>query len=505
MDLTNVTIPNWPFDISLSRIGLALGLGFLIGLERERAGKDVGVRTFSFTCMLGALGWMITPLVGMATLLFVVLMTVVINAQSLMRNKTTVVTTSVTLFLTALIGIVVGEGQTLVPTAATFFIVALLSWKEALVSFSTALTRLEIRSAITLGILAFVIYPLLPVGFIDPWKIIDLRSTWLTVILISAIGFGNYILLRLYGTRGVAYTGFLGGLVSSSVTVTELAGTVRRSGSEMRQHALKGMRLANVAMFLRNGVVLALLAPVALLYPLLPMAAMMGLSAWLAFRKTREIKPVRPIPEINSYQLNLAFSPAKGRTLLWPAVPEPKSNASAIGDGEPEKKLRTVVLERPEPEKQAQAEAKETQKPLNLALSSPFSLKSALKYGCIFLAITILSEIGQRVAGVAGFYVVSFLSGFVSSASASATAATQAVQGKITMPEAGVAVLLASAASGLVQIVLADRISGDRALTRRLALESGLVFAVGALALGAQLVLQASGLFNPDTVLQFLG
>ena len=46
----------WPYAEVLVRLGLALALGLLIGLERERRGKEAGLRTFGFVALLGALG-----------------------------------------------------------------------------------------------------------------------------------------------------------------------------------------------------------------------------------------------------------------------------------------------------------------------------------------------------------------------------------------------------------------------------------------------------------------
>jgi hypothetical protein len=46
--------------------------------------------------------------------------------------------------------------------------------------------------------------------------LVEPRSTWATVILIAALGFINYLLWKLYGTRSPEITGFLGGLVNST-------------------------------------------------------------------------------------------------------------------------------------------------------------------------------------------------------------------------------------------------------------------------------------------------
>jgi len=49
--------------------------------------------------------------------------------------------------------------------------------------------------------------------FVDKWELVNPRQAWITVIVIAGIGFVNYVLLKVYGTRGVYVSGFLGGFV----------------------------------------------------------------------------------------------------------------------------------------------------------------------------------------------------------------------------------------------------------------------------------------------------
>jgi len=152
---------------------------------------------------------------------------------------------------------------------------ALLAWKQPLSGFSRGLTENELRSAVLLAILAIVIYPALPVGSIGPWGLIEPRAAWLTVLLIAGIGFVNYVLWKLYGARGVELTGFLGGLVNSSVTVSELASRVSETGGQTANAAYRGVVLATAAMITRNAVLLAILAPAAFVASLFPHALML--------------------------------------------------------------------------------------------------------------------------------------------------------------------------------------------------------------------------------------
>jgi hypothetical protein len=107
-----------------------------------------------------------------------------------------------------------------------------------------------------------------------------------TSFLIASIGFANYILLKLYGARGIELTGFLGGLVNSTVTVAELAGRVRET-PELAGVAYRGVMIATAAMVVRNGILLAILAPRALVAAAPALILMLGACLILAFAHGR--------------------------------------------------------------------------------------------------------------------------------------------------------------------------------------------------------------------------
>jgi uncharacterized membrane protein (DUF4010 family) len=93
----------------------------------------------------------------------------------------------------------------------------------------------------------------------------------------------------------------------------------------------------------------------------------------------------------------------------------------------------------------------------------------------------VLGAAAQKLAGQAGFYVVSVLGGFVSSASAVASGATLAAHGQVTPSLAAVGAVLASLASAAVNVVVVARVSGNRQLNRQLAAGMSLVVALGVL------------------------
>ena len=161
---------------TLARLGLALAVGLFVGFERERRGKEAGVRTFGFAALLGCLGGLLGESYALISLALLSVLTILLNLQALRANEGIKLTTSAALLVTGFAGILSSQGHTLTTVALGVITAALLAWKEHLAGFSLGLTEAEIRSAILLAILAFVIYPALPPGTIDPWGLVEPRQ-----------------------------------------------------------------------------------------------------------------------------------------------------------------------------------------------------------------------------------------------------------------------------------------------------------------------------------------
>ena len=250
------------------KIAIALAVGMLVGFERESANKDVGIRTFGLTALLGALSVLISPSYGLAALVGVIVLVAFLNARSMISSHSLEITTAAALLVTYALGVLVGLGHTFTPVASAILMTLLLGWKVELRKFAGGVSVEELRGAVLLGLIGLVIYPVLPDRFIDRWELVNLRQSWITVIVIASIAFVNYVLLRLYSTRGLYWTAILGGLVNSRAAVAELmtVGTGARTTTVVL--------LVTLAMFIRNIVLLALFAPRALLTAVGPLAAM---------------------------------------------------------------------------------------------------------------------------------------------------------------------------------------------------------------------------------------
>jgi uncharacterized membrane protein (DUF4010 family) len=265
-----------------AKLLVALGIGLLVGFEREWAHKDLGVRTFALISLLGMLAALESPPFAWIGMGSVVILIAVMNAGNLLLRRDLEMTTCVALVVTYMLGALVGGGHLFTPTASAILMTLLLALKPQLSRFAGGVTAEEIRGAVLLGLLGFVIYPILPNRTIDPWRLFNPREVWLTVILIAGIGFVNYVLLRLFSARGLYYTAIFGGLVNSTSAVAELVNSLA-GAAEQSQALLTTLTLTTVlAMFVRNLVLMAVFSPLAAWKALWPIAAMCVFTAGMA-------------------------------------------------------------------------------------------------------------------------------------------------------------------------------------------------------------------------------
>jgi uncharacterized membrane protein (DUF4010 family) len=242
----------------------SLTIGSLIGLERQKTHKILGMRTFGAVAVVSTLAWWLAPQAAYGVLGLCVALTTALNVRSFLLDGSLELTTSVAMLATALLGILIAQQQLLPAGLCGLIILGLLAWKEELGGFAQAVTVAEIRGALRLGVIWLVVYPLLPAGAIDPWGLVNLRDAWIAVVAISGIGFFNYIILRVWGARGIGWTGLLGGFVNSRAVAVELAQQARSDPARFTPFTIFGILTANATMIVRNTLLLALFAPHAL-------------------------------------------------------------------------------------------------------------------------------------------------------------------------------------------------------------------------------------------------
>ncbi|WP_428508215.1 MgtC/SapB family protein [Roseateles sp.] len=248
----------------------ALGSGLLIGLERERhkgrghaGGREAepaGLRTFTIAALSGALahGLAVPGLVAVGALAVTVLAAMAYFRSS---ERDPGLTTEMALLATYLIGVLCVQAPLLgAPAAVT--LTALLSARTALHRFATRMLREEeLHDGLLLAALALVVLPLMPTEPL-PWlagmKAHTLMGLMLLLLGLQAFG---YVALRLLGAQtGLALSGLMSGLVSSTATIAAM-GQRARAEPPLFLACAAGAVMSSAATWLQASLMLLALAP----------------------------------------------------------------------------------------------------------------------------------------------------------------------------------------------------------------------------------------------------
>jgi uncharacterized membrane protein (DUF4010 family) len=186
-----------PLSQPVGRLLLAALLGLFLGLEREWAEMEAGVRTFSLTSLGGAVFTLVALETGFESLLLaggllVVVQSVLLAARGFYADRTLKLTTSISLLVAYGVGALVASGSAFAGITVAVVSSLLLVLKRELHGFAGALTRDELRSVTEFAILAFVVFPLLPAGRVVVWGVVvEPRVAWLMVVTVAGIGIAN--------------------------------------------------------------------------------------------------------------------------------------------------------------------------------------------------------------------------------------------------------------------------------------------------------------------------
>jgi uncharacterized membrane protein (DUF4010 family) len=283
----------------VERLLVAVLIGFLIGLDRERAATRkahqvfAGVRTFPLIALAGAVPMVVLPIAGPALVAVSFLAVAAVALVSYVRVSATGdvgATTEIAALATFLLGVLAGSGELVVAGAAGVGVAVLLAAKPRLQAFSRALTEDELAAALELAVISVIVLPLLPNQGYGPWQVWNPFEIWLVVVLVSALSFAGFVAMRLWGERrGMTAAAVVGALVSSTAVTVAMA-TQTRAAKQLAGVAAAATALASTIMCLRVAV-LASAINVGILPRLLPVvAAMAGAgagAAWLLGRRAR--------------------------------------------------------------------------------------------------------------------------------------------------------------------------------------------------------------------------
>jgi len=428
-------------------LGVALGVGLLIGLQREQSGGEAarteqsflgGVRTYPLYALCGSVSMMIGAQAGywiVGVVLTVLTIPLAIAYYiDIQTNKDAGVTSEAALILTFLLGVLAMCDMVLQPQGTRLLVVgavgvlatALLSLKVPLHEFVSRISRDDIFSALKFLILAVIILPLLPNERMGPLNELNPFNIGLMIVLMAGMGIAGYVLIRVMGTgRGLGLTGLVGGMVSSTAVTLAFSARARREPAVAGACAL-GVVLASAVMLVRVLVEVAAVHPPLLRSVIWPIGGMM-LAALVsaALLYLRESKASRDA-----------------------------STESASGDEQNEVKLR-----------------------------NPFELGLAIKFGLLFALILLLTKAASIYLGQSGLYLTAVIAGLTDIDAITLSMARLARDG--TDPGvASMCILLGCASNTLVKATLAATLGG--AAFGRILIPAFLaMLAGGALALAA--------------------
>jgi uncharacterized membrane protein (DUF4010 family) len=265
------------------RLGAALAVGLLIGIERERSKGQgprraaAGVRTFTLIALAGAIS---LELGGLPAFLIAAAVVGVFAALSYVRSfrHDPGLTTEVAMIVTVLLGGLALREPRVAGALAVIVTIVLASRTPVHDWIRNVLTDEEVRDGLILAAAALVILPLLPEQPVDAWGVLDLRKLWSLAVLVMAINGLGYIAVRALGAKiGLALAGLFSGFVSSTATIGAM-GSRTRARPELYRGAVAGAAASSIATVVQLGIVVGLVS-MQTLQALVPSLILAGLTA----------------------------------------------------------------------------------------------------------------------------------------------------------------------------------------------------------------------------------
>ena len=386
------------------RLGLALVIGFLIGLERgwhEREAQEgtriAGIRTFGLISLLGGLWSAIaselgTILLGFAFVAFAGLL-VAAHIMDIREDKDVGITTAVASLVTFALGALVVQGYLAIAAASAVITATILSLKPVLHRWLMRLELIELYAVLKLLLISVVILPVLPNKGFGPLNSLNPYHIWWMVVLIAGLSFIGYFAIKIGGQeRGVFFTSLFGGLVSSTVVTINFARMIKNHKENNLINA--GVLVGSATMFPRM-LVIAGIVNIQLLSELtIPLGIMGGLTYFAAF-------------------------------ILW------YRNKHI--------KIENEVL-----------------------ISNPFQLMPAIKFGLLLTAIMVLSAAFRYCFGETGLYILSGISG-LADVDAITLSISHMTLSDLSIHIATYTLFLAAIVNTLVKAILFNSIAGWKA------------------------------------------
>jgi uncharacterized membrane protein (DUF4010 family) len=282
-------------------LGLSLGLGLLVGLQREYASsKTAGIRTFPLITLTGTIcgllakeldAWiLVAGFLGVISLLIIGSIQKINNQNK--EEGGTGITTEAAVLLMYSLGAYLVFGEPIVAVVLTGVTTVLLHFKTSLHGLVNKIGEQDLRAVMQFVLISMVILPVLPNTTYDLYKVLNPRDIWLMVVLIVAISLCGYFTYKLFGDKvGVLMGGVLGGLISSTATTVSYSKMAARNITAGKLAALVILTASTISL-VRVLIEIRIVSPSSfmnLVFPLVTeLAVMIVLTGILFFKKKKE-------------------------------------------------------------------------------------------------------------------------------------------------------------------------------------------------------------------------
>ncbi len=297
------------------RLAVALGIGLLIGAERERRKGSgprrsaAGIRTFALTSLAGG----VCLLLGGELLLGVAAIGVVVfSAIAYQRSASQDpgLTSEMALFATLLFGALAIRQPGLAAGLAVVVTILLAARARLHRLLRDLLTEQESHDALLFAAATLVVLPLMPNHPVGPYGVANPRRLWELVVIVMAISGAGYIALRSLGPRlGLPFAGLSGGFVSATATIGSMGARAKRNPM-LARGAVAGAALSSLATIIQMAVVLLAVSLPTLRALWLPLAfagiAAAGYASFLVL-SSRGTGKERTIDPGRAFSLKAAF------------------------------------------------------------------------------------------------------------------------------------------------------------------------------------------------------
>ena len=400
-------------------LAVAMAVGGLIGLERERWSRTTkkrtfgGARTYPLIALAGGLSALVSQALGGWALLagfgaFAALLLLGFRGEQQRQDEGTDL--GLTSELAALLVFACGALPFLEITALPSFeqrllltagvgavVFVLLALRERAHALAEALSEEDVRATMQFVLLAVVLLPLLPRESMGPFGFFNPFGSGVVVVLIAGISFLGYVAVRFMGPRrGIGLTALFGGLVSSTAVTLTFSGRGKEQ-PKLASACVMAIVIASTIMFPRMLVEVGVIRPALLGAAAVPLGLMVAVGI-------------------------------VGCGLLW---------------------LRAGRAFAADPSGEAPR------------FNNPFSLPQALKLGAFYVLVRFIAAAGYDWLGEAGLYASAALSG-LTDVDAITISVSRMHAGSLSTGEAVLAISLAAGSNTLAKTVMALALGGRK-------------------------------------------